>query len=110
MEKTSGSTYNPESEHEPKGQSGRPSNTQPTNQGPPVKTDAKTKPTAKATARATAKAKPKAKGRPKANPDHDTEISNNPDPEFWRSVTVTALRDQLNKRGFRKHKKKMEPT
>ena len=100
--KASGSTYNPESAHEPKGPSGRPSNIQPTNQGPPVKTDAETKPTAKA--------KAKAKGRPKANPDRDTKRINNPDPEFWRSVTVTALRDQLNKRGFRKHKKEMELT
>lgn len=32
-EKTSGSQENPESAHEPKGRRGRPSNTQPTNQG-----------------------------------------------------------------------------
>ena len=36
-EKASVSTYNPESEHEPKGRRGRPANTQPTNEVPPVK-------------------------------------------------------------------------
>ena len=36
-EKASGSTDNPESAHEPKGRRGRPANTQPTNQVPPVK-------------------------------------------------------------------------
>ena len=33
---SSGSQDNPESEHEPKGKQGRPSNTKPTNRGPPV--------------------------------------------------------------------------
>ena len=62
----------------------------------------------KETPTATAKAKAKAKARAKANPDHDTERIDNPDPEFWKSVTLTALRDQLNKRGFRRHKNRWD--
>ena len=48
---------NPESKHEARGKPGRPSNTKPTNQGPPVKNDSSNKP------------KPKAK----ANPKHYTD-------------------------------------
>ena len=53
------------------------------------------------------KAKAKAKANPSANtrrPQHDTDLINNIDLEFWGSTNLTTIRDQLNKRGFRKHK------
>ena len=53
----------------------------------------------------TPKAKAKAKAR--ANPNHDTEIIDNTGPEFWKVQNLTALKDQLNKRGFRRHKKEV---
>ena len=61
--------------------------------------------TPKAKATAKAKAKAKAKGGGKGNPNRDTERTDNLDPGFWQMVTLTALRDQLHKRGFRRHKK-----
>ena len=100
-EQASGSTDNPEPEHVPKERRGRPPNTQPTNQGPTkVRKDI-----SKETPTPTPKAKTKTKGRAKANPNHDTERIDNPDPEFWKNVTVTMSRKQLNKRGFRRHSK-----
>ena len=103
-EKPSGSTSNPESAHEPKGRRGRPSNTQPTNQGPTkVRKDMfKETPTPKTKAKTT----PKAKTR--ANPNHDTDRTDNPDPEFGKEQIITVLKDQLNKRGFQKHKKRWD--
>ena len=78
---------NPESERPPKGKPGRPSNTQPTNN---VRKDHTKNPTPKAKAKAnpTPSAKAKAKANPTANtrrPQHDTDLINNIDLEFWET-------------------------
>ena len=78
---------NPESSHEPKGARGRPPNTQPTNQGPPVKTDARTKPNAKAKANET--------------PKHDTEKAENRTKSHWREAKKEYLVDQLFNLGWK---------
>ena len=67
---------NPESEHEPKGKTGRPSNSQ---GPPPVKTDHKTKP----------------------KPDHDTEKDENRTRTHWRKAKRECLVYQLFKHGWR---------
>ena len=86
----SGSQDTPESTHEDRGKPGRPPNTQPkpkpTNQGPPIKKDSTNKPKAK------------------ANPKHDTEVDNNTDFKYWQGKNLTVIKDQLNKRGYRKHR------
>jgi len=89
-EKASGSQDNPESTHEPKGKAGRPTNTQ-----------AKTK-----VQKDIFKEKPKtqAKAKAKANPKHDTEVDNNTDFKYWEAKNLTVIKDQLNKRGYRKHR------
>ena len=89
-EKASGSQDNPESTHEPKGKAGRPTNTQ-----------AKAK-----VQKDIFKEKPKtqAKPNPRKNPKHDTEVDNNTDFKYWQGKNLTVIKDQLNKRGYRKHK------
>ena len=81
---------NPESERPPKGRPGRPSNSQPTpkakakSKGPDIKVDAKNK---------------------TRRPKHDTDLINEVDVDFWQNeANLTTIRDQLNKRGFRKYK------
>ena len=86
---SSGSRDYPESEHEARRPQGRPSNTKPTNQGPPVKKYATNKP------------KPKAK----ANPKHDTETINNDNPGFWKQQNLGLIKSQLGKRLFKKKHK-----
>ena len=81
-EKASGSQDNPESTHEPKGKAGRPTNTQ-----------AKTK-----------VQKYIFKEKPKAKPKHDTEVDNNTDFKYWQGKNLAVIKDQLNKRGYRKHR------
>ena len=129
-ERASGSKDNPESTHEPKGDPGRPSNTQP-------KAKAKRGRPTNAIPRPTADAKPKAKAKPKANPKpnanpttttnipvrkehvkpqpkakanpapennnprHDTETDLSTNKQHWREQTIGFMRDQLTKRGFR---------
>ena len=93
--KASGSTDNPESAHEPNGREGRPSNIQPTNQGP----NKVRKEIRKETPTATAKAKAR------ANPNHDTDRIDNTGPELWEAQNLTALNYNLKKRGFRRHQK-----
>ena len=44
------------------------------------------------------------KAKPKAKPKHDTDKIENQEPDFWQTQNLTVLRDQLNKRGFRKAK------
>ena len=92
----SGSQETPESTHEDRGKPGRPPNTQPKPkaQGPPTvqKDIFKEKP------------KTKAKAKAKANPKHDTEVDNNTDFKYWEAKNLTVIKDQLNKRGYRKHR------
>ena len=83
---------NPESEHEPKGKPGRPSNTQSSNNR--IRKDI---------SKETPKGKGKGKANPKPNPKHDTGITNNTDFEFWKGQNLTIIKDQLNKRNYRKH-------
>ena len=40
----------------------------------------------------------------KPSPRHDTDITHSTDFKFWESQNLTTIKDQLNKRGFRKHK------
>ena len=89
-EKASGSQDNPESTHEPKGKAGRPTNTQ-----------AKAK-----VQKDIFKEKPKsqAKPTPRKNPKHDTEVDNNTDFKYWQGKNLAVIKDQLNKRGYRKHR------
>ena len=75
-EKASGSTNNPESGHEPKGPSGRPSNTQPTNQVPPVK-----KTTTK-----------------QESPKHDTDWDHSKSKAHWNKKNKGYVADQLYQR------------
>ena len=85
---------NPESDHEPKGNPGRQRNTQgpkSNNQGPPP-------------ARKDNKEKPKANPIPTPNPKHDTDVDNNIDFYYWKDQYLAKIKDQLNKRGFRKHR------
>ena len=89
-EKASGSQDNPESTHEPKGKAGRPSNTQ--SKAKVQKDIFKEKP------------KSQAKAKAKANPKHDTEVDNNTDFKYWQGKNLAVIKDQLNKRGYRKHK------
>ena len=87
-EKASGSQDNPESTHEPKGKAGRPTNTQAKTKAqgpPPVQKDTFDK-----------------KSRKK--PNHDTEVDNNNDFKYWEAKNLTVIKNQLNKRGYRKHK------
>ena len=98
-EKASGSQDNPESTHESKRKRGRPRNTQgpkPNTQGPP--------PVRKEIFKETPKAKAKANPIPTPKPKHDTDIINNNDFKFWESQNPTIIKDQLNKRNYRKHK------
>ena len=92
----SGRQETPESTHEARGKPGRPPNTQPKPkaQGPPTvqKDIFKEKP------------KTKAKAKAKANPNHDTEVDNNTDFKYWEAKNLTVIKDQLNKRGYRKHR------
>jgi len=79
---------NPESTHEPKGKAGRPTNTQAKTKAqgpPPVQKDTFDK-----------------KSRKK--PNHDTEVDNNTDFKYWEAKNLTVIKDQLNKRGYRKHR------
>jgi len=87
-EKASGSQDNPESTHEPKGKAGRPSNTQ---------SKAKVQ-------KDIFKEKPKSQAKAKANPKHDTEVDNNTDFKYWQGKNLAVIKDQLNKRGYRKHR------
>ena len=92
----SGSQDTPESTHEDRGKPGRPPNTQPKPKarGPPtVQKDIFKE-----------KAKTKAKAKAKANPKHDTEVDNNTDFKYWEAKNLTVIKDQLNKRGYRKHR------
>ena len=107
---------NPESERPPKGKPGRPPNTS----NPNVRKDYTKNPTPNAKSKAKAKAKanpsptptptptptPKAKAKAHTRkPKHDTDLINEVDLDYWRNVAnLTTMRDQLNKRGFRKHK------
>ena len=86
----SGRQETPESTHEPKGKAGRPSNTQ--SKAKVQKDIFKEKP------------KTQAKPTPRKNPKHDTEVDNNTDFKYWQGKNLTVIKDQLNKRGYRKHK------
>ena len=83
---------NPESTHEPKGPTGRPSNTQPKPKaksrarGPNIRVDAKTR---------------QEPPPPNNNPAHDTEKDENKKPSYWNKQLLGYMRDQLTKRGFR---------
>ena len=48
--------------------------------------------------------KPKANPIPTPNPKHDTDVNNNTNFNYWRDQNLTIIKDQLNKRGFRKHR------
>ena len=50
------------------------------------------------------KPKTKAQAKAKANPKHDTEVDNNTDFKYWEAKDLTVIKDQLNKRGYRKHR------
>ena len=70
-EKASGSTVNPESAHEPKGRGGRPSSTQPTNQGPnKVRKDSQGNPNTNSKSKSKNKSKNKRKSKSKPRPRH----------------------------------------
>ena len=81
---------NPESTHEPKGPTGRPSNTQPKpkakSRGPNIRVDTKTR-----------QEQPPLNN----NPAHDTEKDENQKPSYWNKKGLGYLKDQLDKRGFR---------
>mgnify|MGYP000612939449 CR=1 FL=1 len=50
------------------------------------------------------KTKSQAKPTPRKNPKHDTEVDNNTDFKYWQGKNLTVIKDQLNKRGYRKHR------
>ena len=99
---------NPESERPPKGRPGRPPNTS----NPNVRKDHTKNPTPTPKTKAKAKANPTPTPTPKAKakaytrkPKHDTDLINDVDLDYWQNVAnLTTMRDQLNKRGFRKYK------
>ena len=110
---------NPEPTHEPKGAAGRPPNTQPApkakaNPTPAPKAKANPTPAPKAKANPTPPVKkdhtktptPKAKAKAQPRrPKHDTDLLNEVDVDYWQNeANLTTIRDQLNKRGFRKYK------
>ena len=83
----------------------RPSNTQSSNNR--VRKDI-FKETPKGKAKTKAKTNPSPTQNPTPNPKHDTDIINSTDFEFWAAQNLTTIKDQLNKRRFRKHKTLME--
>ena len=90
---------NPESEHEPKGKPGRPSNSQSSHSR--VRKDI-FKETPKGKGKTTANPIPTP--NPTPNPKHDTDIINSTGLKFWSAQNLNNKRPNLFKRGFRKHK------